>query len=716
MILIKLRHDVLTGFSWKAVSMERVKEVKRWWLPAIIGTLVIIPVLEANAANRDYQKVELYELASQVAQSSGNIVSKIQSLREQARKYAASEQKDKALQTLNQAFALAKPTDSGSLVDWVDDYAVIGQYEKALEIANTLEEGSYKASARIAIARAYFKAGRYNQALELAKLIPDGFLRAVPEDEDPKQVFLKALALKYTQAGLYNRALQVTSASEDVPAQIEVLQIIAREYAKVDQKEKASEILAKALERANTITKIDRLTERSGGHVCTSNAGILTDLASDWAKLGQRQQAFEVLATALEKAKTENQIAAGCTSGDEDGALSQLRLLSKVVDGYAQLGEKDKATEAVAIAKATVQTQPNSYKLSILSQILTSYGPTGQQEQAAASLEQAVSLANAIPNQFQRILALADIASAYATIGQKDKATELLSTIVQLAKTYVPRPNSGEELNINSRLASAYVRVGQPELALQLTREGALVGLSQLVQESLETGQISQAEQIAQTIKNDFDRNTALQPIALAYVKAGQLAQAQAAISTVGDKYRNPQVLAAIALAHAKMGQSSQALSVLAKVPSLKVLQTAKKTLALGLGDLAIAHSASGDKKKAAQLLSQAIEAAKTSEPEGGVQILEENYDQHPLDLMLSFINSALAAKQDELAFQVVRTIEDSRFRVTALRQIAHQYELAGEKAKASQALSQALQVASTIADADAKAQLLAGIAQQQIN
>jgi hypothetical protein len=64
------------------------------------------------------------------------------------------------------------------------NYAVAGQYDQALEVAQTIKHPHFKARALAAVAHQLAEKGQYNQALEIAKTI---------KDDSVKQIALKAL-------------------------------------------------------------------------------------------------------------------------------------------------------------------------------------------------------------------------------------------------------------------------------------------------------------------------------------------------------------------------------------------------------------------------------------------------------------------------------------------------------------------------------------------
>lgn len=89
--------------------------------------------------------------------------------------------------------SLSYSADTGGIVLGKDsalayhslNYAVAGQYNKALQVAKTIKHPHFKARALAAVAHQLAEKGQYNQALEVAKTITDG---------SGKQIALKAIA------------------------------------------------------------------------------------------------------------------------------------------------------------------------------------------------------------------------------------------------------------------------------------------------------------------------------------------------------------------------------------------------------------------------------------------------------------------------------------------------------------------------------------------
>jgi tetratricopeptide (TPR) repeat protein len=182
-------------------------------------------------------------------------------LTEIAGKYAEAEQKDKASEVLSQALqatATLKDGESkfsrfgsdrgfGDFTELVNDYskpfllekiavryAEVGQTDKAVQVAKTIQDAEAKASALTEIAGKYIEAGQKDKAVETL-----------------------------------SQAIQAAITIDYVPFTVKALEQIAGKYVEAGQKDKAAETLSQALQAAETAEYtqqyayiLDRLSRR----------------------------------------------------------------------------------------------------------------------------------------------------------------------------------------------------------------------------------------------------------------------------------------------------------------------------------------------------------------------------------------------------------------------------------------------------------------------
>ena len=102
---------------------------------------------------------------------------------------------DYALQVANEAeqsTAIKFYFKAPALADISSKYAEAEQYDKALQIANTIEEDSEKARALADISSKYVEVGQYDKALQIANTI---------EHDSQKAFALADIAGKYVEVG-----------------------------------------------------------------------------------------------------------------------------------------------------------------------------------------------------------------------------------------------------------------------------------------------------------------------------------------------------------------------------------------------------------------------------------------------------------------------------------------------------------------------------------
>lgn len=167
--------------------------------------------------------LRLLEQASRIANSIDSITTKSEALIELASHYAKLKDNAQADRLVTQALKLDRLLENSialltiadyqqkikRLIDVVEVYAEIGQYEKAVQLANTIDsqERKSRASAWQAIASAYVRNGQAEQALNTIKVFKTKF----PEEykyfyDDP---ILQDVVIHYVEKGQFDRALQV---------------------------------------------------------------------------------------------------------------------------------------------------------------------------------------------------------------------------------------------------------------------------------------------------------------------------------------------------------------------------------------------------------------------------------------------------------------------------------------------------------------------------
>lgn len=632
---------------------------------------------------------------------------KIPALRNTAKKYAELGNTAKANQVLTQAYELAKGTESFSVAEYAGAYAEIGQRDRAIQLVNSISDDYGKATGRQAIAQADVNAGNYRQALEMVKLIPDRILMPFSRYADPKVELLGDIAIKAAQVADVNLALLSVKSLPDGKDRVNVTTKVAKELAKVGQKEQASTVLLQALEMAQATEKVLVYSEGSGTAIYASNARLLNQLAGDFAEIGQPNLAADALKLAIRQAQSEDRVSAQYSSEWSDAQLQKLQTLRYIVEQSAKLGLQDKVNQALAqTLQMKAEGEGNITRLQEMSAIAAASGKLGQAS-ARELLGHTAQLAKKLEIG-DRIVTEAKIAAAYGQIGDHNQAQEILAKITPEVASIQQIPNSGPIASYRrglalGEIAVAYVQAEQSELAIaalnrieieDLKRSAAL----NTVQASIKMGQVPQVLPIAQAIQDPQVRSAANSEIVQAYLKDKQPALALPVAQMITEANQKAKALAQVALAYTQVGQAKAASPILAQALSAVKNESLEKSDRISaLGDIAIGYAAMGERQQATAILNQALQLARTQ--------------TYPVDEMLAILTTAVKAGQDDLAIQAIQALPDDRFKVTAWRQMAQLYPSAD---RATTALNQARQIAQSLKDTTARDNFLNAIAQQQ--
>jgi tetratricopeptide (TPR) repeat protein len=414
-------------------------------------------------------------------------------------------------------------------------------------------------------------------------------------------------------------------------------------------------------------------------------------------------------------------------------------MLAEIAVSYAVVGQSD---QALQVAQRMDKSQ---IKVEVLSQIAYQTAKAGQAKQAAAMFTQALQEANKLELPPDKVMGLEAIATKYRLVGQNDKATEILSQAVQGANDIWGV--SFVKDTVLERIAIAYAKLGDYNRGIQVANqivEDVPKGraLAQIVAQYVAQGEYDQAREVANSIEAKASKANALIEIA---PKTGEYQQALWAAQKI-DENESAQlksiVLAKIALLYSKAGQEKQAAEVVSQA-----LQAAKRieepaSQVSQLTKIALLYAQVGKKEQAAEVCSQALQvtrqfpdAAKKAVFLAGVAVVYgkagrndlatavftqalqlaqalENEDNKARTLAFIAIASAKINPYNQ-AIELTQTIGDANIEGDALTQMAKDYEKAGNKQQAAQALEQAFGIVKTSKNSQQKDQRLAEIAVQ---
>jgi tetratricopeptide (TPR) repeat protein len=340
-----------------------------------------------------------------------------------------------------------------------------------------------------------------------------------------------------------------------------------------------------------------------------------------------------------------------------------------------------------------------------LDAIATRYGRVGQKDKAAEVLSQAVQEANAIwGTSFVKDTVLEKIAVNYVQLGDYPQAMQVTHKIVE----NIPK---GRAL---ARIVAQYVEAGEYNQARQVanTIEVQTSKANALIEIAAKTGEYQPALSVAQKIDEEesaLAKSMILGKLALLFSKVGQdkqadelLAEALNAAKNIEDKDTQVSQFTKIAFLYLELGKKEQAVKASAKTLAVaNELSDADKKAKIYAG-VAVVYGKAGKRELATSVLTQAVQMCEAI----------KNKETKTQTLAEIAIASAKINPYNQV-LQLIQIIGNANTQASALTRIAKDYEKAGDKEQAAQALEQALQIAQTLKNTEDKSQMLANIAIQ---
>lgn len=452
---------------------------------------------------------------------------KTKALTEIARAYIAIAQVGQASQILSESLRQAQSVNYPNAFRkaWVlqpiaVNYAKLGEFEKAIEIAREIADNYYQSETLAEIAIAYARQGKLESALEIAEAI---------KLADKKASALAEIAAEAEKAGasdkiseILTRALQVAKTIEDTQVQSGAISKIALEYAKAGQPDTALSIIEPI-------------------NIAEIKAIALGKIAVQYAEIGQREKASQIAARSLEtvKAIPENYQQAYVLQGMIQDYL-KFQLYDSAIQAVKQIGYYDQqSTVLQEIARDAVKNGQYDIALKaaevIPSNVVTlafEYQKVGQTERASALLDRALEKVNSLEIGAQKFELLAALALEYSKAGQQQKAEELFSQALAIARSEVV--------------------------------EGSYIWVT-VFERYLQDGQYDLAFRIAKAMQDQSFQNTALKSLAKKYIEAGQEEAAFGVIDTFEKPQEKVGILLEMADKYIDVGQGDRTSKVLAK-------------------------------------------------------------------------------------------------------------------------------------------------------
>ena len=362
-------------------------------------------------------------------------------------------------------------------------------------------------------------------------------------------------------------------------------------------------------------------------------AQYLQDMSMEYESYTKAFESYKVAQRHIEQIISKyssSNIAVSLISGEtriSGFTLSEYRKLEESLKPLAE-AEQDPLSFALLFVR-NVSSRPW-----ILTYIAGKYAEGGQNEKAVELLSQTLEMAKTIDDGKNKATVFANIASKYAKAGRNEQAVQLLSQALDTAKAVGDRDRNASAL---AEVAIKYAEGGQNEKAVEV---------------------LSQALKMAKTVGDKPTKAFVLTGIAGKYAKVGQnekavelLSQAFEVIKIDGSDFR----LAYIADMYAEAGQFGRALEIAKLIDGT----SAKANV---LTEVAGKYAEAGQNEKAVELLSQALELANASD-----EIFKD----------IALVN--VAVKYAEVgqfgrAIEIANAIEDEEFQARAFIYIAGEY------------------------------------------
>lgn len=473
------------------------------------------------------------------------------------------------------------------------------------------------------------------------------------------------------------------------------------------------------------ITLIAVLSSISAGSAIESQdmkAGLLADIAFQYAELGESQRSLEVLAQALRSTKAMKY------------RCFQANPLAKVAGGYLLVGKDTQGNQLLAEAIQTAQVQEAtrcsgsstspresllnrareyadaghldlSLELSqglgdpiTLGELAGHLAEAGQPERATEILNQAIELAQGIDDQqYNKIQTLVVMAERLRLAGHTEQVSPVLERALESPNVSNPVQASADSLQISStlRVAREFAAIGANRQALEALNQvvpkirtlssrpfpldqviyqiDAALQYDELEQKSQSVAIVAEALAIAQSIPKDESRSQedALGRVAEGYAKLGDSEQALQIAHSIRAVGERAAAFERIAIAYAEAGNIDAAVKLAQSIGSRNetLIEIVRHYLINKQPEQAWnfvqTHQVKG-------ILSEvAVGYVEAGQPEQALQLLENQQ----MEWLLPEIARGFAQQgQFNSALQVTQSMNDKNYKAQALIAIAQSY------------------------------------------
>ncbi|NEP60376.1 MAG: hypothetical protein F6K31_25805 [Symploca sp. SIO2G7] len=326
---------------------------------------------------------------------------------------------------------------------------------KAQQLVQTMDEIGLKTNSLVEIAQLYAKLGQSDQAVEflsLALSTAKSIEKGADTDQDPssgdisfKVSMLGNIAVEYATLNqakgneIFAFALQVAQAMEDEGSKARNLSNLARDYARAGQYEQALEVAQMINPQLHHHSyALRNIAEQYIEDEKFEEALKVAKTISNPSKRETREK-LSYLATRLLKARQPKQalkllqVMEQISKADPEYNPDEMKWIrTRVAKTFAADGEVE---QALMVAQ-TIDFQPN--KARVLLEIAEQYALNQQQEKAAEMIAQALMITQSIDSKFSRASLLIEIAEYYAVNRQQENASKILAQAFETSQAIEP--------------------------------------------------------------------------------------------------------------------------------------------------------------------------------------------------------------------------------------------------------------------------------------
>ncbi|MCA1990705.1 MAG: type IV pilin-like G/H family protein [Coleofasciculus sp. S288] len=310
------------------------------------------------------------------------------------------------------------------------NYARTGQYDQALLVAETIDNGKLKEKVFKAIANQVTTANRrlqapenLFQAVEVATTIKDAEIKAwVLADIAPK---LAAANQQSLATRILSQAFDLTQLIQDSYTKAMVLADIARGLAAVGQPLQAEGIFMQALQKAKSTEvidyKVNALTYIAGMYAAAGQYDQGLEVAKTLKSYYGKETAFEAIAHEL-AAKGQYDKALGVVQLIVDPNI-KARILTDITRKQVAEGVAEQTERLFAQVLKVAETIPSNADRE------TTLEAIARELVAAGRYNQALKVVETIKDEYAREMALEALARQLAAAGRYDQALSVAKTI-----------------------------------------------------------------------------------------------------------------------------------------------------------------------------------------------------------------------------------------------------------------------------------------------